>query len=260
MKKKRTIIIIAVAVFVMAMIVPNDKSTDIDIMTGRTRRSWTFGITIRESAKESALSKILMPEEINAVTPQWKRVLSESMIGLIRWRAHPSYHAAIAQIYMWESLWYNKLHDGKFFSNDTLEALKRKTARDVLALWQAGDGDWFAGRYLRCLQDMVWNGKGDEVARLEALLELEIVQIATNGNEVTTLFLYPNGRPMRYVRNDVDAQYKTVFFWEPNGVLSEIVAFENGERSGSWRDSELFDNPLTEEAVRIGMELAKSRK
>ena len=259
MKKKRIIkiaIIIAVVVFATVGLI----SHDVDIMTGRTCWSVTLGITLRGWAKESPLSKMLTPEEIKAATPQWESVIVNTPIGMIiGMHAHPSYHGAIAQINMWEWIWRKEAIEGKL-PDDITEALKRKTARDVLALWQAGDGDWFAGRYLRCLQDMVWNGKGDEVARLEALLELEIVQIATNGNEVTTLFLYPNGRPMRYVRNDVDAQYKTVFFWEPNGVLSEIVAFENGERSGSWRDSELFDNPLTEEAVRIGMELAKSRK
>jgi hypothetical protein len=253
--KKKLVVVTSAVLVIVLLIVPKKKTTDVDIMTGQTRKTWSVGsITIRGKTEESPFSKMFTPEEINAVTPKWKPVFSDVWSGLICWRGHPTYHGAISQMYTWKLLWDVAEQVDRFFPDGVPENLTRKTAKDILTLWQAGGNDGLASNYVWCLQDMMWNREENVIAQLEALMELAIIQTTTNGNETSTAFFYPNGRPMQYERNNPDTQSKTIFTWEWDGKSSEIIISENGNRSSWWRDT-LPESPLYDEAVRLGAEL-----
>jgi len=202
MKKRPLFGIISIAVVVVALLIaPKKKTTDVDIMTGQISKTWrVWPITIRGKTQASPISKLLTPAEINAVTPKWKPVFSEGGSGLICWCGHPTYHGAISDIDTWEMLWKVEERDGRLFPDGIPEGLKSKTAKDILALWQAGGSDDLVDHYLGCLIEMMLNGEENAVAQLETLKTLAVVQTTTNSNEISTTFFYPNGRPMRYER------------------------------------------------------------
>jgi len=197
LRKWLGVVVVFAVVVVALLIVPTEKTTDVDIMTGQTRKTWSVGsITIRGPTQKSPISKLFTPAEINAVTPKWKPVFSESRSGLICWRGHPTYHGAISDIDTWEMLWTVEERDGRLFPDGIPEGLKRKTAKDILTLWQTGGNDELASHYLVCLMEMMLGREENTVAQLEALKTLAIVQTTTNSHEISTAFFYPDGRPI----------------------------------------------------------------
>ena len=127
------------------------------------------------------------------------------------------------------------------------ENLKRKTARDILALWQHSDDDSLVGGYIRGLYDVTDKRKRKKI--LAALPTLEMPLVETNGNQCVRTVFFPNGQAMHRIHGYVDPSGSFVHhgvseLWWPNGARSVYGHFEDGEPHGrrfAWdRDRKLI--------------------
>lgn len=117
---------------------------DIDVKSGRIRYTrYLCYVQVADRVEDSALSSILKDQMSVAGPPEWRRVHTFS--PGVRHSPHYVYHSAISQIKDIETIWTVDK-----FTDDA----KRRTAADLLKLWQRDKGDWEARDYLRELWEI----------------------------------------------------------------------------------------------------------
>jgi hypothetical protein len=122
---------------------------EIDINSARVRRQrYTLGLCIHESVEPSVLTRLAgadLPEK----PADWRRVTT--YCSRVRISPHYRYHSAVNQIRVLESIWGLRTFT---------PAAKRQVARDVLLLWQRGEGYGPVDHYLRELDSISrpWHG------------------------------------------------------------------------------------------------------
>lgn len=122
----------------------------IDINSGRIRyQRYLVGLCIRESVEETALSR-LVSADTEGKPAEWRCVNTFS--PMVRHSPHYRYHGAIYQVQMLELFWDNY----RFTPQARLQM-----ARDVLSLWNSGEGDMPANRYIGKLESTLSGREGD---------------------------------------------------------------------------------------------------
>ncbi|MCL1920344.1 MAG: hypothetical protein FWG50_04580 [Kiritimatiellaeota bacterium] len=213
MKKNRIVkrgIIVAGLLAVLATItVPNflpgsginDGYDEIDIMTGRVRNTWKLWfVTVWSKTEDSEITKALTPEDFYDTTPNWKRVIYiPPPLTLCRWHIHYIYHGAIHQAIRLHTIWH-MMETTDILSGTDLDTFKRKTAKDLLLLWQEGGQDFVANDYLAYLDDMLsrWETPAASIderkADIDVLLALKVVKTETIDGKTVTKFNNPDER------------------------------------------------------------------
>jgi hypothetical protein len=150
-RKKRATVVAALFVVLVIWVVGTgcwplvtwSTHEDIDINSGRVRRQrYLVGLCIHESIEPSTLTR-LVEGELGEKPADWRRVTMYS--SRVRVSPHYLYHGAVNQIRVLESIW-----DFRTFT----PAAKRQAARDVLLLWQRGEGYWPVDYYLSELESI----------------------------------------------------------------------------------------------------------
>ncbi len=122
----------------------NRSCEDIDINSGRIRyRQFLLGLCVYTSVEETSMSR-LVSDDAQAIAPHWRLAnMFSSPFG--HYSPQYLYGGAISHVRQIEQAW-------NVFAF-TLEA-KRQMARDVLSLWQSGEGSSPVGEYLNELDSM----------------------------------------------------------------------------------------------------------
>lgn len=154
LKRKRVVAIAFVlAVLAAVWILPasgllawsriNCWNYDVDIRSGRIRYTrYLCYVQIAHRIEDSALSSVLKDQTSVALPPEWRRVHTFS--PGVRHSPHYVYHSAIAQIKEMDAIWTLEK-----FTDDA----KRRSAADLLKLWQRDKGDWEARDYFLQLSE-----------------------------------------------------------------------------------------------------------
>lgn len=236
-KRTKTWTIVAAAIlllvlFVVPVFVPwtpiNCQHQDVDIMTGRLRYThFLLFCKVSERIEDSPLTKVLPSDVIATRTPEWHRVNTFS--PGVHHSPHYTFHGAIHQIHTLATLWDMAKNYG--FQED----LKRKTALDVLAIWQQSGSYFLAGDYIQCLYDLTDETKRQRI--LMALPKVHMPLVETNGAEVVHTVFFPYGQPMDRIRGYLDKSRKFIRHgiwerWAADGTRLLYGHFENGEHHG----------------------------
>jgi hypothetical protein len=115
----------------------NCSHHDIDINSGRVRhQGYLVGLCVCEVVEETTISRLLA-DEVSQKPASWQRVSTFS--PMVHHSPHYRYHAAISQIHEVDRIW----ELAQF-----TPAAKRQMARNVLSLWQRGEGYGPVSKYL----------------------------------------------------------------------------------------------------------------
>jgi hypothetical protein len=202
---------------------------DVDIRTGKTRYlRYLFLVNTRTEIKDSALSLALSPEERTDIPPEWRRVNTFS--PGVHHSPHYTYHGALNQIRELEGTW-------EMFSFTPEQ--KRKSARDVLALWQRSGSDSAVSRYLGDLFNGLNEKNGSD--REEYFRNFQAVEVCseTNKGDIVEITLrYPDGTLMERrevsVRNGERVSNGRVVTWNKFRRSGEDAVFRSGALVKEW--------------------------
>jgi hypothetical protein len=225
-------VILSVAIFVVPMFVPwnpiNCRHEDVDITSGRMRYTrYLLFCKVSERIEDSPLTKVLALERSATRPPDWRRVNTFS--PGVHHSPHYAFHSASFQILNLAGIW--EMAGGDWFT----EEMRRKTALDILALWQHSGSDSMASDYIRCLSDLTGDTKPERL--LAELTKVRMPLIETNGAELAQTVFFPNGQPMDRVCGYVDKSGNFVRHgiwecWAADGTRILYGHFENGEHHG----------------------------
>ena len=174
----------------------NDRRTDIDIMTGRVRQMYKLWfVPLWWTTKDSELTKALNPEDVRGVKPKWETVyVYPCALPVRNMHINTKYHFAINQVRRLHDFWC-KMENDEILTGEPLDAFKRKTANDVLLLWQVS-GSYFMGYpFLSALHEMFLNWEENEnEARLDVFLALKVAEMEVVDGKTFKTFYYPDGK------------------------------------------------------------------
>jgi hypothetical protein len=174
------------------------RFVDVDIKTGRLYWAYAVGsFPFPGEMSDSAITKQLPPAEVARTRPEWHRSITYQLFPVLyrTCSLHAFFHAA-GQAGRIETLW-NRLNAS--------DAVRRKTARHILALWQAGETSELAELYLFRLQELS-DGKPD----LDFLEDLEEPSEHKVGDRVIRTYCFPDGQPLERVEGYLEANGKFV--------------------------------------------------
>ena len=199
----------------------NCQHQDVDIKTGRLRfiRSLMF-CRIRESIKDSPLSKVLPADFVSTANPEWHRVNTFS--PGVHYSPHYIFHSAIYQIHTLADIWETWEKCG--FPED----LRRQTALHLLALWQHSGSDSLVDGYIDGLYDL------NRQQILTSLPALHMPLVETNGSQVVRTVFFPNGQPMDRIQGYVNPSGEFIRHgvwerWRSDGTRWSVL-YENDKR------------------------------
>jgi len=174
----------------------NEHRTDIDIMTGRVREMYKLWfVPLWWTTKDSELTQVLKPEDLRGVKSKWKPVYWNSLtLPLLAMHVHTTYHGATWQVRQLHSLWRKMENDG-ILTEASLDEFKRKTANDVLLIWQEAGSYFLVGDYLLGLSKMIlyWD---ENDPQFETFLTLNVVETKIIDGKTVKVFYGPDGNDL----------------------------------------------------------------
>jgi len=203
----------------------NCEHQEVDLRTARLRYVKYFMLLkLSDRVVDSAITRVLPPERLVGVVPEWRRVNTFS--PGVRNSPHYIFHSAFSQIHHLQLIWEMA---------ELPAEVRRKTALHVLALWQHGSRDDLADRYIGGLRDLMDESKRGPL--IESILRLEMPEVRTEGGVVTHTVFYPSGQPMDRVQGRVDAPGHFVRdgiweSWHPDGKREVYGHYQNGLHHG----------------------------
>ncbi len=238
--------IMAILIFVVPHFFPwtrfNCQNQDVDIKTGKLRFTrYILFCKITEKVTDSPVSKVLPPECLSGVKPEWYAVNTFS--PGIKYSPRYIFHRAIHQMYELKNLWEMAEGEGVAISNE----IKQRTAIHLLALWQYSGDDYLAGFYILGLHDLLRENKRQKV--LQSLPTLVMPLTETNGSVIVQTVFFPNGQPLERVHGYYDSSQRLIRHgnwerWWSDGTRKCVASYINGKCHGplfQWQDSgELF--------------------